>query len=160
MADIHAPSPPAHDRHEDHAGRVAPRTAADTLAGLAPGIAVAAIWVPTLLFSVFAPDMVTGSLQEHLPIGGLTAWLWAAAATGYVLMATRTRESSDEPARWLGFELSVLTVWVVVALAGIFAPELVTGTDPTRIPLAALVAPVAGLVATGFVALHATTSRR
>jgi hypothetical protein len=130
------------------------------LVGLAPGIAVASIWVPTLLLSVFAPDMVTGSQQEHLPLAGLIAWLWAAAATGYVLMATRAREESDDPSRWLGFELSVLTIWVVVALAAIFAPELVTGTDPTRIPLAALVAPVAGLVGTGFVALHVTTSHR
>ena len=30
-------------------------------------------------------------------------------------------------------------------------------TDPTRIPLTALVAPVAGMVATGFVALHAAS---
>jgi hypothetical protein len=56
--------------------------------------------------------------------------------------------------------IAVASIWVVVALAGIFAPELVTGTDPTRIPLAALVAPIAGLVATGFVALHLTTSHR
>ena len=104
--------------------------------------------------------MVTGSQQEHLPLGGLIAWLWAAAATGYVLMATHAREESDDPSRWLGFEVSVLTIWVVVALAGIFAPGLVTGTDPTQIPLAALVAPIAGLVATGFVALHVTTSHR
>ena len=54
----------------------------------------------------------------------------------------------------------MLTIWVVVALASIFAPELVTGTDPTRIPLAALVAPIAGLVGTGFVALHVTTADR
>jgi len=130
------------------------------LIGLAPGVAVASIWVPTLLLSVFAPDMVTGSHQEHLPLGGLIAWLWAAAPTGYVLMATHAREESDDPSRWLGFELSVLTIWVVVALAGIFAPELVTGSDPTRIPLVAVVAPIAGLVATGFVALHVTTSHR
>lgn len=113
----------------------------------------------TLLFSIFAPDLVSGSQQEHLPIAGLTAWPWAAAATGYVLMATRVRDASDDPSVWLGFELSVVVIWAVVALAGIFAPELVTGSDPTRVPLAALVAPVAGLVATGFVALHATTGR-
>lgn len=157
MSSTHATSSPT-DRGHGEAG--APRGAAVALAGLAPGVVVAAIWVPMLFFSLFAPDMVTGSQQEHLPIGGLIGWLWASAATGYVLMATRTRDVSDEPSRWLGFELSVLTIWVVVALAGILAPELVTGTDPTRIPLAALVAPVAGMVATGFVALHATTSRR
>lgn len=128
-----------------------------SLAALAPGLAVAAIWLSTLCFSVFAPDLVSGSQQEHLPIAGLTAWVWAAAATGYVLMAARNRSPRDESAVWLGFELSVTVIWVVVAVAGIFAPDLVTGTDPTRIPLVALVAPVAGLVATGFVALHACT---
>jgi hypothetical protein len=157
MASTQSTSPLAVPEHHDEAFR---HTASGRLVGLAPGIAVASIWVPTLLLSVFAPDMVTGSQQEHLPLGGLIAWVWAAAATGYVLMATHAREESDDPSRWLGFELSVLTVWVVVALAGIFAPELVTGTDPTRIPLAALVAPIAGLVATGFVALHVTTSHR
>ena len=55
--------------------------------------------------------------------GGLIGWVWAAAATGYVLMATHAREESDDPSRWLGFELSVLTIRVVVALAGIFAPS-------------------------------------
>ena len=135
-------------------------SAAERLAALAPGVSVAAIWLATLLFSLFTPDLVSGSQQEHLPIAGLTAWLWAAAATGYVLMATRVRDPNDDPSVWLGFELSVVVIWAVVALTGIFAPELVTGTDPTRIPLAALVTPVAGLVATGFVALHVTTSRR
>ena len=134
-------------------------SAADRLAALAPGVTVTAIWVATLLFSLFTPDLVSGSQQEHLPIAGLTAWLWAAAATGYVLMATRVRHPDDDPAIWLGFEVSVVVIWAVVALTGIFGPELVTGTDPTRIPLAALVTPVAGLVATGFVALHVTTGR-
>jgi hypothetical protein len=128
-----------------------------SLAALAPGISVAAIWLATLCFSVFAPDLVSGSAQDHIPIAGLTAWVWAAAATGYVLMATRGRSERDDPAVWLGFELSVAVVWAVVALAGIFAPNLVTGTDPTSVPLAALVTPVAGMVATGFVALHACT---
>ena len=157
MASTPSTPPAARQEHRHEATRPA---VADRLVGLAPGMAVASIWVPTLLLSVFAPDMVTGSQQEHLPLGGLLAWLWAAAATGYVLMATHAREASDQPTRWLGFELSVLTIWSVVALAGIFAPGLVTGTDPTRIPLAALVAPIAGLVATGFVALHVTTSHR
>ena len=134
-------------------------TAAERLGAMAPGVSVAVIWLATLLFSLFTPDLVSGSQQEHVPIAGLTAWLWAAAATGYVLMATRVREPDDDPAVWLGFELSVVVIWTVVALTGIFGPELVTGTDPTRIPLAALVTPVAGLVATGFVALHVTTGR-
>ena len=70
-----------------------------------------------------------------------------------------TRTADDDPTGWLGLELSVAVIWAVVALAGIFTPVLVTGSDPTRIPLAALAAPVAGMVATGFVALHAATRR-
>ncbi len=153
MASTHSPAPLAASEHPE-------RAAVNRWVGLAPGLAVASIWVPTLLLSVFAPDMVTGSQQEHLPLGGLIGWVWAAAATGYVLMATHAREESDDPSRWLGFELSVLTIWVVVALAGIFAPQLVTGTDPTRIPLAALIAPPFGAVTTGFLAIaHARASR-
>lgn len=131
-----------------------------TAARFAPGISVAAIWVATLCLSVLAPDMVSGSQQEHLPIAAITAWLWAAAATGYVLMAARGRDDTDDPARWVNLELSVVVIWAVVALAAVLTPELVTGTDPTRIPLAAIIAPVAGMVATGFAALHATTARR
>jgi hypothetical protein len=133
------------------------RSAAERLAALAPGVTVGAIWVSTLLFSLFAPDLVSGAQQEHLPLAGLVGWPWAAAATGYVLMAARSRSRLDDPTRWLGFELSVAVIWAVVALAGIFAPVFVTGSDPTRIPLAALVAPVAGMVATGFAALYVTT---
>ena len=33
-----------------------------------------------------------------------------------------------------------------------------TGTDPTRIPLAALLSPIAGLVATGYVAIFVAIS--
>lgn len=145
--------------HSTRADVEHPHSLVGSSAALAPGVAVTAIWVSTLLISIFAPDLVSGSQQEHLPIAGFTAWPWAAAATGYVLMATRVRDASDDPRAWLGFELSIVVIWAVVALAGIFAPELVTGSDPTRVPLAALVTPVAGLVATGFVALHATTAR-
>ena len=150
------PDTPVHDTASE-------RHLLNRVADLAPGIAVAAIWVATLFFSLFAPDMVSGSAQEHLPIAGITAWLWAAAATGYVLVAARGRDRGqdrgDDPGPWLGFELSIVAIWVVVALAGIFAPEMVTGTDPTRIPIAAIVAPVAGMVATGFAALHVATRR-
>ncbi len=38
-------------------------------------------------------------------------------------------------------------------------PTLVTGTDPTRIPLAALIAPPFGAVATGFLAVARAWSR-
>jgi hypothetical protein len=49
------------------------------------GLAAAAVWIAVGAASLFAPDMVTGSLQEHLPIAALTMWLWGAIATGFIL---------------------------------------------------------------------------
>ena len=50
------------------------------------GLAIVSIWVSVVLASVFAPDLVSGSQQEHLPLVGLTAWLWGAIATGIVVL--------------------------------------------------------------------------
>ena len=129
------------------------------LNSLAPGLAVAGIWVATLLAALFAPDLVSGTQQEHLPLAAIIGWPWAVLATGYVLMAGRVRGSGDDPLPWAGFTLSVGVIWLIVALASIFAPEIVTGTDPTRLPIAAVITPVAGTVATGFVCLHIATAR-
>jgi len=43
-------------------------------------------------------------------------------------------------------------------LAGIFTATMVTGTDPTTIPIAAILAPMAGAVATAFACLAAAWS--
>ena len=45
-----------------------------------------------------------------------------------------------------------------VALASILAPTMVTGTDPTTIPVAAFAAPVGGVVATAFASVFAAGS--
>ena len=42
----------------------------------------------------------------------------------------------------------VAAVWIVAALVAIFGPEMVTGSDPTRLPIAALLSPVAATVLT------------
>ena len=55
--------------------------------------------------------------------------------------------------------LSVTAVWATTAVASIFAPPLVTGTDPTRIPLVAMLVPLAAMAVTGFICLHAATAR-
>ena len=131
------------------------RTAGSRAAHLAPGVAVAAIWMATLAMSVFSPDMVTGTLQEHLPLAGLTAWLWAAISTGYVLMAARAAQDSG---RSWSFAISIAAIWLAITVASIYGPVMVTGTDPTRIPLTALIAPVAAAVATAFVCLYAAVT--
>ena len=45
-----------------------------------------------------------------------------------------------------------------MALASIYAPNMVTGTDPKTIPMAAIAAPIAGVVATAFVSVFAAGS--
>lgn len=36
-----------------------------------------------------------------------------------------------------------------MTLVSIYAPVMITGSDPTRVPIAAIVAPIAGAILTG-----------
>ena len=119
----------------------------------APMSAVAVIWLATAAMSVLAPDMVTGSSHEHLPVALLSIWVWAAVATTYTLMATKG--STEEAAPLV---TGISAVWVAVLVAVVWAPVMVTGTDPTQIPMAVFVAPVIGAITTGILALHHATS--
>ena len=120
-----------------------------------PMTAVGVIWLSAAAISVFSPDMVTGSEQDHLPIAVLTVWLWAALSTAYTLMGTRGPDGSST-----ALVIGVSVIWIAVAIASIAAPMMVTGTDPTQIPIAVLVAPVVGAVTTGFVVLHQAVSSK
>jgi hypothetical protein len=80
----------------------------------------------------------------------MTAWIWALAATGYLLMMLFVRgDSSMGPS----LATAVGVLWLAAALVSILAPELVTGSDPTRIPLAALIAPPAATFGTAAVCI-------
>ncbi|MGD9958712.1 hypothetical protein [Nocardioides sp.] len=127
------PTPKLDARHGRRLGEH-PATAAVVIVGAATAI------------SILAPDLVTGSAHEHLPLAALTVWPWAAAAVGYVLMAGRHDYSRD-------LVLAVSFVWVLVAILAVGVPTLVTGTDPTHVPLAALIAPPFGAVITGFLCI-------
>ena len=48
---------------------------------------IAGIWVAVILISIFAPDMVTGSEHQHLPVAAFGSWLWGLAATGAFIWA-------------------------------------------------------------------------
>lgn len=113
-------------------------------------ILVSSVLLAVLFASVFSPDMGTGSAHEHLPLVGFIDWIWAAVATGYLAFVRRDRADMT-----LGISVTVL--WLAVAVTSIAAPVFVTGTDPTQIPLAAMLAPVLGSIVTGFLALHATS---
>ena len=114
--------------------------------------AVTVIWVSAALISVFAPDMVTGAQHDHLPIAAITVWIWAALATAYTLMSARQIPAAP------GLIVGVSAVWLAVAIAAVASPAMVTGTDPTTIPIAAMVVPIVGAVTTGFISIHHATS--
>ena len=119
------------------------------------GMSVAAIWLATLATVLWSPDMITGSMHEHLPMAAMTDWLYAAIATGLVLLAFSRRTRGATRSLWAGLTVALATIWAVVALASIYAPTFVTGSDPTTVPIAVLVAPVAGVTATAFVSVFA-----
>jgi hypothetical protein len=120
---------------------------------LPAAVAVAGLWLAMALSSVFAPDMISGAQHEHLPIVAMTIWPWGAVATGFVLFGAAF-PTRDGLARW-GLPVAVLGIWGAVALVSILAPTMVTGSDPTIIPIAGLVSPVAGAIATGYACLAA-----
>ncbi len=59
---------------------------------------------------------------------------------------------------WMGFAVAIASIWFIVALASIFAPSMVTGSDPTTIPIAAFASPIAGVVATAFASVFVAGS--
>lgn len=122
------------------------------------GIAVASIWGAIAVASIWSPDMITGSQHEHIPIAAFLGWLYAALASGLVLMAFSRRTPGTSRSLWLGFTIATASIWFVVALASIFAPTMVTGADPTTIPVAAFAAPIAGVVATAFASVFVAGS--
>ena len=50
--------------------------------------------------------------------------------------------------------IGVSVVWLLAAVTAVWAPVMVTGSDPTRIPLAAVIAPPVAAVVTGLLSLH------
>jgi len=123
---------------------------ASTYGYVGTGIAVVSIWASVVVSTIYAPDFVSGSQHEHLQLVGWVDWLWGALATGLVLLAAldgmRKRVTAGAP--WMALGAGVSVVWLAVALVSVFAPVFVTGSDPTRIPLAALGVPIAGLLLT------------
>ena len=116
-------------------------------------VALVTIWLAVLAASLFAPDFVSGSYQEHLPLAAIITWLFGVSATRAVLkMMSRPKVDRDEthPA-WMRGSIAVAAIWVLVAIFSIYGPVNVTGSDPTRFPIGVLIAPIAGSVLTGLV---------
>jgi cobalamin synthase len=112
-------------------------------------IGIGGIWIAVLLISLLAPDLVSGSQQEHLPVVALTSWFWGAAGTMVLLWAMgRLRSSTSWQPIWIGLSVATLGIWALATILAITLPVMVTGTDPTQIPFAAIFAPVAAAMLT------------
>jgi hypothetical protein len=113
------------------------------------GLAVAAIWLSATAASIWSPDLVTGSHQEHIPLVATNVPIWALLATGFVIMAPAST-ASDRGRVWGVYAAAVTIAWLAAAVIAIAAPPLVAGSDPTTLPIAGLIAPVAAMAATAF----------
>jgi hypothetical protein len=110
---------------------------------------IAGIWVAVTVISVFAPDMVTGSEQEHLPVAALSTWLWGLVSTGaFVWAMGKLRGNATRRPIWIGLTTATLTVWLLATILSVSLPVVETGSDPTRIPIGAIVTPMAATALT------------
>jgi hypothetical protein len=117
---------------------------------------IAGIWVAVAAISLLAPDMVTGSEQQHMPVAAFGTWLWGLIATGtYLWGMERLRGRAERRPIWAGLTAATLALWLVAAVLAATLPRVETGTDPTRIPVGALVAPIAATVLTTLAAMTA-----
>jgi hypothetical protein len=110
---------------------------------------ITGVWVAVLLISTLAPDMVTGSEQQHMPIAAATSWLWGLLATvGFLWAMIRLRGRASQRPIWIGLATATLVLWLVATILSATLPVVETGTDPTRLPVGAIVAPLAAAVLT------------
>jgi hypothetical protein len=126
-----------------------------TLAG------VAAIWVAVTLISLLSPDMVSGSEQQHLPVAAFGAWLWGLAATGgFVWGMGKLRGNAARQPFWIGLAAATVVVWGAATVLSIALPVYVTGSDPTRLPIGAMVSPMAAALLTTLAGIAASVMSR
>ena len=124
-------------------------------------IGLGGIWLAVLLISVFAPDLVSGSEQEHLPVAAFTTWFWGGVGTLVFLWAMgKLRGDARWRSIWIGLAAVTLMVWTLAAILAISLPVFITGTDPTRIPIGAFFAPVAAAMLTALAGVVTSVFRR
>jgi hypothetical protein len=144
-------------RHVEAAGSRSQR-AAEGSRYLFAAVAVCSIWLALAAASIWSPELVSGTDQTYVPIAAFTDWFYAVIATGLVLMAFSRRTPDLDRSSWGAFTLAISAIWLVVAIISIWTPELVSGTDRTHVPIAALVSPIAGVLATAFASVFVAGS--
>jgi uncharacterized membrane protein YhaH (DUF805 family) len=121
-------------------------------------ITVCGIWAALAAASIWSPDLIADIDRTHVPIAAFMDWIYAVIATGLVLLAFSRRTRDLGRSSWSSFAAVICGIWMLVAAASISAPSLISGTDGTTVPIAALSAPLAGLLATAFASVFAAGS--
>jgi hypothetical protein len=123
-------------------------------------LGIGGIWVAVLLISLFSPDLVSGSEHEHLPVAAITAWFWGGVGTLVLLLAMgRLRGRPNWRPICVGLSVATPLIWSAATILAITLPVIETGTDPTRVPVAAIVAPVAAAMLTALAGTVANVFR-
>jgi hypothetical protein len=124
-------------------------------------LGIGGIWVGVLLISLFAPDLVSGSEHEHLPIAAFTSWFWGGIGTLVFLWAMgQLRGDATWRSAWIGVSAVTLGLWGVATILAITLPVAVTGSDPTGLPFGALFAPLAAAMLTALAGVVVGVFRR
>jgi hypothetical protein len=122
---------------------------------------VAVIWIAVALISVLSPDMVSGSEQEHLPVAAFATWISGVVGTGaFFWMMGKLRGSVTRRPVWIGLSVTTMAIWTVATILSIVLPVVETGSDPTRLPVGAMVAPVAAAMLTALAGITANVFSR
>lgn len=122
---------------------------------LSIGLTLASIWVAATIAVVFAPDLVTGSNHEHFQLAMFLMWPLAAVATGMVLLAAGvSRRGAEAAGPWAIYATLNAFAWFGAAIASVYVTPTVTGSDPTTVPIASIVAPVFSVLVTAYASIY------
>ena len=106
--------------------------------------AVGSIGIAVVLISLFSHDMIHGSEHQRMPIAAFGTWIWGfGASIAAVVAMARLRGDVRRRPMWMMLSGATTAIWSAATVVSIFGPTQVTGSDPTTIPLAALISPKA-----------------
>ena len=109
------------------------------------GVAFAGIWINVIIISLFTPDLVSGSQQEHLRLSLYLSWIWGILASNFALEA---HQKGLTQTQLKIYAVVTIVIWSIASLVAHYAPVMVSGSDPTSLPLFSLMAPAVALFLT------------
>src|SRR4029453_2770375 len=100
--------------NDDAAPKDRRASTADLSLMLWTAIGIGGIWVAVLLLSLLAPDLVSGSEQQHLPVAAFATWFWGGVGTLVFLWAmSRLRGRAVWQPAWIGLTVATLGIWTL-----------------------------------------------